>query len=141
MAVAYDDALETLMTMFPEMDRGVVAKTLEQCGYHLERTVEALLSVNTIFQLGMEPSGIPEPAKSEFETNEERGDLLLALQLQREEERNAARMREVEADESRRKNGPNNREKTVPYDYSSVGTRKFKLFVLWPYSRHNSPDP
>ena len=41
--ITYDDALASLMAMFPDMDTDTIATVLRDHGGHMERTIDALL--------------------------------------------------------------------------------------------------
>jgi hypothetical protein len=122
MSVAFEDAMSTLTGMFPDLSRDTIARTLSDCNYHLERTVEALLSAGTAPEIIEQPGVGPAVHETEFETLEERRDLMLAIQLQRDEDLNAKRLKAAEAEELRQ--NPSRKEHIIPYDYQSAGASR-----------------
>ena len=46
MSVSFEDALSTLTAMFPEWDRETLSVLLTSNGYHVERTIENVLSMS-----------------------------------------------------------------------------------------------
>lgn len=46
MSVSFEDALGTLTSMFPEWDRETLSALLTSNGYHVERTIENVLSMS-----------------------------------------------------------------------------------------------
>eukprot|EP01122_Echinamoeba_exundans_P015471 TRINITY_DN7356_c0_g1_i1.p1 TRINITY_DN7356_c0_g1~~TRINITY_DN7356_c0_g1_i1.p1 ORF type:complete len:238 (-),score=65.58 TRINITY_DN7356_c0_g1_i1:243-956(-) len=118
MSVAYEDAMNTLTGMFPDLSRDTIDRTLSDCNYHLERTVEALLSAGTAPEIIEQPGTVPTVRETEFETLEERRDLMLAIQLQRDEDLTAKRLKAAEAEELRQ--NPSRKEHIIPYDYQSA---------------------
>lgn len=45
MSVSYEDAMNSLTAMFPEWDQETLGAVLQSNDYHLERTVEVILTM------------------------------------------------------------------------------------------------
>lgn len=117
MAVPYEEALRNLQGMFPHLKPELVAATLKDCQYHLERTVESLLSIDSVEILKTEVESVPAPTETGFETFEERRDAMLALQLQRDEDLSASRARSSE--NKRVQLDPAQKDRIARYDYGA----------------------
>lgn len=91
----HDESITMLESMFPGVSRERLRAVLEATNFNVERAVELLLQNPTdqpqpvettpTELVPIESAPVEDPAY-EFETLEERRDMLLALQLQRDEE-------------------------------------------------------
>jgi hypothetical protein len=71
MAVTFEDALNTLQAMFSDWDRDALAVVLESNHYHLERTIEFVLSSSAPAAPPSEQSSsAPAPASAAARTED-----------------------------------------------------------------------
>ena len=45
MSITYDEAMQTLQVMFPEWDKDMIVAIFQNNNYHMERTIEVILSM------------------------------------------------------------------------------------------------
>jgi hypothetical protein len=58
MSISFEAAISTLKTMFPEWDEEMLSTLLIANNYHVERTIETVLTMNGDTNIG---TSIPEP--------------------------------------------------------------------------------
>lgn len=65
MSISYEDAISTLKTMFPEWDEETLGTILISNQYHVERTIENILSMCGDVDVSPSPAVQQAPAPSQ----------------------------------------------------------------------------